>query len=817
VSTATPKRIRHTAAHPCPVCEGHEELPRGHGERCCGWTSANGWAHCSREESDKPDRNGTTWSHRLAGRAEPRPRTERKAGGTKGRIVATYPYRDERGEMLYEVVRFDPKDFRQRRPDPDFPKNFKYSLGDVRRVLYRLPELVAADPAEWVCVVEGEKDADRLAELGMVATTCAMGAGKWQAAYSSSLKSRKVAIIPDADEPGRAHAEQVARSVAKVAAEVRVIELPRVELKEDVSDWLDLRGGSLTELLGLIEDRPTWRPARNDPAPPIANQAAAPPDGDDRPAIVSFPSQCDDGFKVWAPKALEAMALRNRQSPRLFQRGGVLCRVRPADDGGSPMIEHLTIGALRGELDRAAHWGVEIDTKRGPVIRWGPPRLDVAQDILSLPEYDRAQFPVLDSVVESPRFTAAGRLVVTPGYDPESRLLYSPLPDVEGVSVPDVPTTDDLDRALSLVFDDLLFDFPFANEASRANALAVMLLPFVREMIPGPTPNHHFSASTEGTGKGLLANACAFPSRGRVLEIAPQKEDEAEWRKAITSMLMRGESHFFLDNMANPRTFDGVHGDVDSGTLAAVWTAERWTDRILGSMRECRVPVRVVWMSSGNNVCWSRELTRRLVMIELVSPVENPSLRDGFKHAELMKWATAHRRDLVWACLTIVQHWIAQGRPAGSVTMGSFEVYAKVMGGILEAAGVQGFLGNRPRMVERNPEAERWVTLVETWHAAHDRQPVATATLHEMILASQELRELFAETIGDGKAQSQKVRLGKALERHENRVWGRWRVVRSQTKERTGVARWKLADPSASLELVAQASEPETDDQEGWF
>ena len=115
-------------------------------------------------------------------------------------------------------------------------------------------------------------------------------------------------------------------------------------------------------------------------------------------------------------------------------------------------------------------------------------------------------------------------------------------------------------------------DFPFANAASRANALAVMLLPFVRLMIDGPTPPHHFTASTEGTGKGLCASACSYPYLGRELDINVQKESEAEWRKALTSFFMSGGSHYFIDNMYNPPGWDDVPRDVDSGGLAAAWT-----------------------------------------------------------------------------------------------------------------------------------------------------------------------------------------------------------------------------------------------------
>lgn len=179
------------------------------------------------------------------------------------RIVETYPYYDEHGELLYEALRYEPKGFSQRRPDGS--GGWLYNLQGVRRVLYRLPELLAVSPARWVLIVEGEKDANRLAPLGFVATTCPQGAGKWRDEYSETLRGRHVAIIPDNDGPGRKHAEQVARSLQGIAAEIKVVDLPGLPDKGDVSDWLDA-GGTKLELQRIVRDAPVWTPDA-EPAP----------------------------------------------------------------------------------------------------------------------------------------------------------------------------------------------------------------------------------------------------------------------------------------------------------------------------------------------------------------------------------------------------------------------------------------------------------------------------------------------------------------------------------------------------------------------
>ncbi len=176
------------------------------------------------------------------------------------RIVATYPYTDENGNLLFEVVRKEPKDFRQRRPDG--VGGWIWSLKDVRRVLFRLPEIVeAVDAGRWIYLVEGEKDADNLARLGLDVTTSPGGAGNWQAAYSETLRGARVAILPDNDEPGRRHVDSVAAALATGTAEVRVVELPGLPPGGDVSDWLDgLAQGvdPARELSALVDQAKPW-------------------------------------------------------------------------------------------------------------------------------------------------------------------------------------------------------------------------------------------------------------------------------------------------------------------------------------------------------------------------------------------------------------------------------------------------------------------------------------------------------------------------------------------------------------------------------
>jgi len=175
----------------------------------------------------------------------------------KRKIVKTYDYRSAEGKIEFQGVRYDPKDFRQRRPDDK--GGYIWNLDGVGRVLYRLPELLAADPLETVFVAEGEKDVDRLADMGLVATTNPEGAKKWREEYTATLKGRRVAILPDNDEEGRKHAEKVARALYGEAASLKVAMLPGLPEEADVSDWLDT-GNTLEELLRIVDETPQWEP-----------------------------------------------------------------------------------------------------------------------------------------------------------------------------------------------------------------------------------------------------------------------------------------------------------------------------------------------------------------------------------------------------------------------------------------------------------------------------------------------------------------------------------------------------------------------------
>lgn len=202
------------------------------------------------------------------------------------KIDCIYPYTDETGKLLYEVIRYIPKTFKQRRPDGN--GGYIWNMKDVVLVPYNLPKIIDANT---VCICEGEKDCDTLMRLGLVATTNPGGAGKWPETFSIYFVGKDVVIICDNDQAGRNHGYDVAAKLYGHAKSIKIIKfLPGVPEKGDVSDWLKIEGNSKDSLLCLVEKAPTWSPGENGKSSETGNaQAPIDPKNFDIFPAIKFP------------------------------------------------------------------------------------------------------------------------------------------------------------------------------------------------------------------------------------------------------------------------------------------------------------------------------------------------------------------------------------------------------------------------------------------------------------------------------------------------------------------------------------------------
>lgn len=470
-------------------------------------------------------------------------------------------------------------------------------------------------------------------------------------------------------------------------------------------------------------------------------------------------------------RALEALQAAN-EPPRLFRYGGLLVRVQH-DDTPPPELQRLSDDRLRHELARAAYfYRVDKNGDEQPAL----PPVYVVKDLLASPNLD---LPRLTAVIGAPAFTGDGDLHDQPGYH-RAGTYYAPPPRLEIPGVPDRPTHAEIDRARSLLLDDLLVDFPFIGQAERAHAVALLFLPFVRDLILGPTPLHLIEKPTPGTGGSLLAAMLLLPSAGEALTAMTEGKDEDEWRKRITARLRGSPCAVLIDNLRRR---------LDSSALAAVITADVHEDRILGTSDTVRIPVRCAWIATGNNPGLSAELTRRAIRIRLDAHVDRPWLRKQFRHSDLRAWALRHRGELIWAALVLVQAWLDAGRPDGTPVLGMFEQWSRVLGGILDVAAVPGFLGNLSTFYEESDAEGMSARLfIKTWWQQFGEREVGVAELWPLV--SPEKGDPIDLDLGDGSDRSQKTRLGKRLADLRDRKFDELRLVKG--RESTGANRWRL-------------------------
>ena len=243
-----------------------------------------------------------------------------------GQIVATYPYHDATGKVMFEVVRYDPKDFSQRKPDGTAPGGWTWNTKGVEKVLFRLPQILAAiDRGKTIFVTEGEKDALAMAEQGYPATCNPGGAGKWLENYTETLRGANVVIIADRDKAGRDHAQIVAGKLEGLAKSVRVIELPDTHGKtvKDAADFFNA-DGEPEIILELVKTAPEWTPQ----TAPLETSSSTAPD--------SLPSNDGPLEPITAqtqPSLIERLATRIyspavipiEQPPRYYLNGVPIC------------------------------------------------------------------------------------------------------------------------------------------------------------------------------------------------------------------------------------------------------------------------------------------------------------------------------------------------------------------------------------------------------------------------------------------------------------------------------------------------------------
>jgi hypothetical protein len=492
-------------------------------------------------------------------------------------------------------------------------------------------------------------------------------------------------------------------------------------------------------------------------------------------------------------EALAALQEAN-DPPKLFSRGSKIVAIAQ-NENGRQQINEVGVDGLRGRLTRTADYNRSLKIKGEHVEIDCAPPLDVVKDILSLSPGAWA-LPLLDGLTEMPMLRPDGTILNTPGYDAATRLYYSPDPDLRVPEIPERPTRRDVEQALSLIANEVLGEFPFEDESSKTNAIAGMLTPVIKSAINAPTPAQLNDAPQAGSGKSLEAEVNSITATGRPAEMFSLPKDEEEVRKHICTALYSG---------ARVIVFDNINHRVDSGELCKALTATQFADREFRTHDKILLPVSAAFVLTGNNLQISGDLPRLCYWVRLDAKQSRPFLRTGFRHPDLKAWVLEHRGELLAALLTLCRAWFAAGKPKPKILpLGGFEAWTTTVGGILEYAGVKGFLANSMQFYEEaDTESSQWESFLLTLDQCFYSEPFTVTEIMDKLHEKSEtssgsalraaIPDFLAEAMDrDGFFQR---RAGKCFAERVDRRYGEKQVHLKRGKLSHGRNQWAVVIP----------------------
>jgi len=424
-------------------------------------------------------------------------------------------------------------------------------------------------------------------------------------------------------------------------------------------------------------------------------------------------------------RAWAALLKSNEKNKRYFRLGGVPVRLETTDLG-RPIFHSIGQSEMIHETAKVIWWytvrqqkkkELEGDAEPEWLENQCRPDREIVANMLATPD---KELPIVTRIVDTPVYGPDGAISLSPGYHSAS-MTYCRPPKNLSLSELNVEGGD-ITEARKLL-EEIVCDFPFASEADRCNALSLAILPLVREMIDGPVPLYVCDAPTPGSGKGLLVDSLLRITQGKWIGSMQLTKQEAEVRKAITASMIAG---------SNVMMYDNVRVTINSAALSSALTQEVWKDRFLGESKMLSFPIRCLWVATGNNIDSSTEIARRCCWIRLNPEMERPWERTGFKHARLREWVDAERVGLLKACYTLIGHWVALGKPMGSLVVGNYESWAAVMSGIMNVCGYKGFMKNVQEVYDEvDVERENKLAFLDAWYQSWPVTPKTSTDLYQ--------------------------------------------------------------------------------------
>jgi len=411
------------------------------------------------------------------------------------------------------------------------------------------------------------------------------------------------------------------------------------------------------------------------------------------------------------------------------------------------------------------------------------------------------EFMELRRVVRSPFVRPDGTVCAVPGYDEATRTVLlddADNPILGKLSVPETPSEAEVNAARDLLMNEWLGDMPFPTAGDQANALALAITPFVRGLFP-LAPMAVINGLQMGVGKNLFADCIALLATGKVAVPMPYTRDDDETRKQITAAFRSGMELF---------AFDEAH-EIEGASLARALTSITYTDRVLGVSSMAEFPNTVTWMSMGNQTKVNGDCSRRVYWIELRPKDANPQDRDvsGFRHPDLRGWTHENRARLVSAALTLVRAWFAAGQPAAprGTSLGSFEGWDRMVGGIVTYAGLEGFLNEiKVKRSETDFEGAYWTAHIAWLRETFGTEEFTTAQVRTKAM-SDPLGYEAPPRMEDLTDKGYTRELGKRYASKDGRWFDGLRLVKSGMGHRSTL-KWRVEAPEESGSEVTEVS-----------
>lgn len=514
------------------------------------------------------------------------------------------------------------------------------------------------------------------------------------------------------------------------------------------------------------------------PVPPTATEHQTPP-----PAGASRPMTRNqvvvNGDRHFVLRDLTRELKNWWNEDRLFNFGGILCErdgltMRPLSKGALDAITVDTCELVDRKYDGRR--------KEGERERFEPALAEarVLDMILARPK----EFSTLDKLSEVPFVRPDGTICATSGYDAATKTFLELDPVLADVSIPAEPTREQVAWAKSMLMDELLGDFPLHTQADKANALATLITPFVRDLIP-TSPLAIIDAKEAGSGKNLLADVMSILTTGKSAQTLPYTTDNDEQRKVITSAFRSGVPMLL---------FDEAH-EIEGAAFARALTSHSYQDRILGGSNLAEFPNNRTWVSLGNQVQIKGDMSRRVYRVRLEYQGTRPESRDAseFRHPDLRQWTLDNRRNLVIAALILVRAWFALDKPQAKLPfrMGSFERWQEILAGILWVGGVEGFLENVPQWrSESDFERQHTVSHLEWLAAQYGDSTFTSAQVTEALK-----RDRMAEHppgMEDPFPEGYARKLGQWYARQKDRELDGVKIVKLSEQAHKSVIKWKI-------------------------